>query len=117
MDLLLDLETHDLVIKNRDLALVRGADLVRQRLKQNLLTLQGEWFLDAGVGLPYFNEILTKATTQNRIKQLYIREILNTEGVEKLNSLSFTVDAKTRKGRLEFNVDSSEGIITEVLIV
>jgi hypothetical protein len=117
MDLLLDLETHDLVLTRRDLELVRGADLVRQRLKQNLLTLRGEWFLDETVGLPYFDEILTKATTQDRIRQLYIREIIDTQGVEKLNSLSFNVDAKTRKGRLEFTVETTEGIITEVLAV
>lgn len=112
MDLLLDKTTHDLTLKNGDLQLVDGGNWVQQSIKQNLQTLLGEWFLDTTIGLPWFDEIMQKGTSENRIKQLLIREIANTQGVEKLNSLIINVDNRTRRGTVTFEVQALGTIIT-----
>ena len=54
MDLKLDTTTHDLVIENYDLVLVDGIDLVRQAIKQRLLLVSEEWFLDDTIGVPWY---------------------------------------------------------------
>lgn len=103
MDLKLDLETHDLSLKGRDLALLQGVDLVRQRIKQNLLANQGEWFLDAAVGLPWYEEIFQKQTSEARVRALLIRRIVATQGVEALNTFEMTVDKATRTASIAFS--------------
>ena len=54
MDLKLDATAHDLIIENYDLVLVDGIDLVRQAIKQRLLLVLEEWFLDDTIGVPWY---------------------------------------------------------------
>ena len=110
MDIMLDPVTHDIVLNGRNLALVRGNELIAQRLKQNLLTITGEWFLDRSVGLPWFDEILQKGTNLDRIRQYFIREIVNTKGVTVLNSLSMNNDPATRRLTVDFVVNGDVNI-------
>ncbi len=112
MDLLLDRTSHDLTITNGDLSLVDGGNWVQQSIKQNLQTLLGEWFLNTAVGLPWFDEILQKGTSQNRVQQLLIREIINTNGVEKLNYLNLDLDPSTRLARVDFEVQALGTVLT-----
>lgn len=110
MDMLLDKNTHDIIISGRDIALVRGDALIAQRLKQNLLTIAREWFLDRSVGLPWFDEILQKGTSLDRIRQYFIREIVNTKGVTVLNSLNMNNDPSTRRLTVDFVVNGDVNI-------
>lgn len=112
MDILLDKTSHDLIIRNGDLQLVDGGNWVQQSIKQNLQAILNEWFLDRSVGLPWFDELLQKGTSQNRIKQLLIREIVNTNGVEKLNSLLVNVDNRTRQASVTFEAEAFDTVIT-----
>lgn len=53
--------SHDLRIEGGDLFLLNEEALVaRQTLKINLLTLQGEWWEDLSIGIPYLQDILRK---------------------------------------------------------
>ena len=112
MDLLLDKTTHDLTLKNGDLQLVDGGNWVQQSIKQNLQTLLGEWFLDPTIGLPWFDEIMQKGTSRSRVQQLLIREIIKTNGVEKLNSLTLDLDPSTRRAVVTFEVQALGTVIT-----
>jgi hypothetical protein len=110
MDIMLDPVTHDIKLNGRDMGIVRGDALIAQRLKQNLLTITGEWFLDRSVGLPWFTEIFQKGTSLDRIRQYFIREIVNTKGVTVLNSLTMTNDPATRKLTVNFVVNGNVNI-------
>ena len=112
MDLKLDLIEHDLTLVNGDLQIVDGGNWVQQSIKQNLQAILGEWFLDRTVGLPWFDEILQKGTSSNRVKQLLIREIVNTKGIEKLNTLNINVDNRTRQASVSFEVVALGTVIT-----
>ena len=74
MDLKLDTTTHDLVIENYDLALVDGIDLVRQAIKQRLLLVLEEWFLDDTIGVPWYQYIFQKGADINRVKSILINQ-------------------------------------------
>lgn len=112
MDLKLDKTEHDLTLVNGDLQLVDGGNWVQQSIKQNLQALLGEWFLDRGVGLPWFDEIFQKGTSRSRVQQLLIREIIKTNGVEKLNVLTLDLDPRTRKASVTFEVVALGTVIT-----
>lgn len=109
MDLLLNQKTHDLVIDSFDLVLVDGLDLIRQRLKQRLLTVRGEWFLNEEIGLPWFAEINAKGTPEGRIRALLIEEITETEGVLSLDRFELDYNARTRTMLVQFEVTATAG--------
>ena len=110
-DLYLDRDTHDLVIVNGDLMLVDGIDLIRQRIKQRLLTVKGEWFLDTTIGLPYFAELSQKGITESRTRSLFTAQIEGTEGVNKVTALDIQFDSRTREAVLYFTVDTTFGSV------
>jgi hypothetical protein len=111
MDLLLDRTSHDLQIVGYDLALVEDIDLIRQRIKQRLLLVLGEWFLDTSIGLPWYQEIFKKSTSQERVKALLINQITQTEGVNKILDFQFSYNSSNRGLTVDFRVDTIGGII------
>jgi len=117
MDLLLDRQTHDLVVSPFDLELVDGIDLIRQRLKQRLLTIRGEWFLNQDIGLPWFSELNAKGTPESRVRSLLIENIVETEGVESLESFELDYNSATRTLLVEFEVKAAEGFLQMELVL
>lgn len=105
MDIRLDTASHDIVLNGRDLGTVTSDPLTAQRLKQNLLTNLGEWFLDASIGLPWFDRIFKKGTSLAEIRQYLIREIVNTAGVDVLNQLNISTDS--RRLTVSFTVNNN----------
>ena len=117
MDLLLDMQDHDLVVRSYDLVPVRGQDLIRQRIKQRLLTILGEWFLDTTQGLPWFAELSKKGISEQRVRSLLTRQIVRTDDVLKLIDLSLDFDTKNRKLVVSFEAETTAGTISERLTV
>ena len=104
-DLLLDTRTHDLVLTAAgDTIVVTDVDLIRQRIKQRLLSIEGEWFLDVERGLPWFTEIIGKGAEQEQISALLATAIADTEGVDSLIQFDLTIDRRARSLFLQFRV-------------
>lgn len=110
-DIFLDRATHDLPAVIYDLPLVRGVDLIRQRLKQRLLTILGEWFLNAEIGLPWFDELAQKGISDEQITALLMRTIAETDGVQEVVSFDLDFNRRARTIVLSFRVISPEGEI------
>lgn len=107
IDLLLDPLTHDLVVYS-DLQLI---DSVSQRIKQRLLVLAGEWFLDKEKGLPYIDELFSKKEGDTRLIESVIRKtIVETPGVKSLLSFSVNYRNEERVGSISFTVSTTEGL-------
>lgn len=111
MDFKLD-ANNDLVIENNNLVLIDGADFVGQMLKERLQTFLGEWFLDTDLGIPYFQNILTKGVNLNTIKNVFKNEILSTPGVIELEDFNLDFTDSTRQLSLDFSVRTENGSIT-----
>jgi hypothetical protein len=108
-DIVLDRTTHDLPETLYDLPLVRGVDLIRQRLKQRLLTILGEWFLDETIGLPWFGEFSQKGVDDARVTALIMRSIAQTPGVSEIVAFDLTLDRRARRLVVNFRVITPEG--------
>lgn len=102
MDIKLDSKSHDIVLVNRDLSLLRDGDLVAQRIKQRLLTHLGEWFLDETIGLPWNQLIFQKGFPVNLIRSYIIRTIVLTVGIESLDTFELDVNSSTREMFVKF---------------
>ena len=110
-DIFLDRRTHDIVIGSYDLPVVRGIDLIRQRLKQRLLTILSEWFLNTEIGLPWFQELSQKGIDDDRVTALIMRVIAETEGVDEIVEFELDLNRRDRRLQVDFRVTSSEGEI------
>ena len=109
-DILLD-NNHDLVIDGYDLVLVTDIDLIRQRIKQRLLTILGEWFLNTQIGLPWFRELNKKRTSEARVRALLIRQIRETEGVTDISRFELEFDSQSRTLAVSFAVVTPSGAL------
>ena len=110
-------QSHDLSRGGYDLQIVVGVDLVRQRIKQRLLTILGEWFLDQSIGLPWFGELNQKGITQSRVRTLLIRQITQTAGVLRLEDFSLEYDNQNRTLSVAFRVETVAGILQDGITV
>ena len=77
----------------------------------------GEWFLDQFSGMPYFQKIFKKPVDMVNVESLYKSHILQTEGVESIETffVSFGEDEnKPRKMNVNFSYIDSYGNVQEV---
>ena len=116
MDLLLDLDPlspsyGDLTWKNGpltpDYTTQSRVDVVAQRLLIRLRSFQGDWFLDTGYGVPYFQRILGHKIKKSAVDLIFQREILAENGVKELTFFESTFE--NRKYSLSFRVKVTTG--------
>jgi hypothetical protein len=110
MNLLLT-NDNDLKIIDGSLATVDGIDEVAQKLKQVLLAVQGDWFLDLDLGLPLFSLILQKATSISAIENTYIDAIAAVPGVLDITKFRLDYVEETRTANITFEVTTSDGVL------
>ena len=112
-DIYLNPTTGDIaLVGNTPTLITDSATLIRQRLQIRLNTFLDEWFYDASVGLPYYTEILTQRYDKFLVESVIRREILETQGVLELTSFSSTFNTRERKLDFNFNVTTSQGVIS-----
>ena len=112
-DLLLGAD-HDLVIKNFDLVLTDDAQSLKQRIKQQLLFVKGEWFFNEELGTEYYPSIAEKDL--GVIKAVIADSIRNVRGVKDLVTFNASLNNKERTLVVEFEVtDELNNVIGDVV--
>lgn len=115
MDLLLNPDTNDLIFVNGGCPVtVAQQDIVAQRLKITLQTFLGEWFLDTDLGIPYFQQILTKVRNKSTVDAIFQKAILSDPGVLEMVSYESTLTAANRGFNLDFAVRVLDGSIVPI---
>jgi hypothetical protein len=89
------------------LQIAKGDEAIAQKLRQRLRMFRGEWFLDTRLGAPYLREaggivFGVKGPNTPAINAVFRQIILGVPQITKVQSLSFKVDAPSRKGSLDF---------------
>lgn len=108
-DLLFDFSTGDIAIVNGGFDTSKGIQSVAQALRIHLRFFLGEWFLDEGVGVPYFQQIFTKAPNLPLIESIFRSEILSVPGVGAIDSLNMLFDRASRRATVTFKVRTDWG--------
>ena len=88
---------------------VTGREAVRQRVQQRLRLFQGEWFLDAGVGLPYLQGVLAQSSGGTLVGPIVEAGIRTVDGVTAVRDVVVQVDLATRHLRFSANVETLDG--------
>ena len=60
---------------------IDGREYAAQKIKQVLSTFRGEWFLDTSVGIPWWEDILTKNPSFELIRGIIRQAILSVPGI------------------------------------
>lgn len=112
VDIALNANDHDILIKDGDFLLIDNAERVAQQIKVKLLTFLGEWFLDNTWGVPYLEYILVKQPNQDLIKQILSEQISSVDDVKSLNALELDYQVKVRTLIINYEVSTEYGLIT-----
>ena len=107
---------NDIFVKNGSFATVEEGAQTVQHLRTRLRFYLGEWFLDLEAGVPYFQQILKKPFDIAKVETLLKSEILNTPDIEKLTRFESSFNGETRKLTINFDAETSYGIIEGVTI-
>lgn len=84
-----------------NLRMVYDAEAVGEHARQRLQFFKGEWFLDAGVGVDWFGQVLGFAQSRMQVAEAIIKKvILQTPGVTALEGVSTTYDRSVRGVRV-----------------
>jgi hypothetical protein len=106
---LFDRNTNDLDLTNGIRLTTEPSDELASRLQIRLQWLQGEWFLDERLGIPYFQRILVKGTSLQTVRSIYREAIRETPGVDEILNLDLDLNKAARELRVDFKVRSVDG--------
>ena len=102
----------DTYAQNRKIKYRYGSEAIAQTVETRLQTIQGEWHLDLGLGVPYKTEILIKGSTLASIEALVAKTVLDTRGVAELLEIKAS-DAGNRRVRVDFKFRDVFGQINQ----
>jgi hypothetical protein len=96
----LDQATNDLHFAGNSLVLVTDAHAVGQHARERLQTFEGEWFLNAAVGVPWLTQILGQGYDPALAESVVKATLLATDGVTEITSFSVSFDQPSRGLRI-----------------
>jgi hypothetical protein len=106
---------YDMSLDGQDIAFTTSENYLQQNLTKRLQFILREWFLDIRVGLPYPQIIFEAKTSLEDVYSLLRQTIIDTDGVEKLDSLIITPSADERSISVVFSVNN--GTTTDSIIL
>lgn len=110
MNILLD-DDNEWDVNGGNLNLVEGPDEISQIVTQRLKLFFGEWFLDTGRGVRYFEDILKKRVNGQKIDAELINEMSVAPGVINIKEFNSTFDSAKRTLSIQAKLDTIEGEI------
>nr|WP_310616925.1 hypothetical protein [Pantoea cypripedii] len=94
-----------------DTWLINSPEAVAQAVKTRFLLWYGQWFLDTTAGTPWIQSVLGKQKPETY--NLAIRQrILETKGVNSIQSFNSTVNTSTRRVTFTATIDTIYGTTT-----
>ena len=112
-DLALIENDNNLEVTNFDLVLTGGSLYVANKIRIRLKTFKNEWYLNINAGLPYYESILIKNPNLDYVADLYITEILGTEGVKEIDEFNLEVEGRDLKIAFIAILDNGDSVEIE----
>lgn len=95
-----------LVCENGDVQIIKGKEAIVQRIKQELRTELGEWFMNVSVGIPYIDSIREGKNPNMIMLRTAIKStILSIPYINKITDLEFQLDNQKRTLHIRFITD------------
>lgn len=103
-------------VSSGDLGGVDGADAIIQSSSLHLQFFKGEWFLDLGAGVPWFQSVLGKIRDPNILKPIFRKALLEPLGTVSVESLDLQIERSSRTLRVAFQTLSNVGLLTPTVV-
>ena len=94
---------YDMTITNGQITRAFNSEAIAQNVRERLLTIQQEWFMDLDQGLPWFSDLLGHNIDKDKIKGYILLSIAKTPGVETVETISLYNADATRKMGIEYS--------------
>lgn len=108
MNLKLDSD-GDLDFTGGNFTLLEGSDEVRQKLQVRFGFFKGEWFMDARLGMPYFQDIMGKGQDLATIRAYFQKAAITCPGVASVGNFLVELAAATRALSVDFEAVTDTG--------
>lgn len=107
-------ENHDIDIKNNEIQLTEGSELVRQTVECTLNTKAGEWFLNDELGID-FNAILGKGIPDDEtVKNVVLEGLRQVDETFRIDDFETAYNSKTRKLTVNFTASTDSGRVITI---
>lgn len=107
-------ENHDIDIKNNEIQLTEGSELVRQTAECTLNTKAGEWFLNDELGID-FNAILGKGIPDDEtVKNVVLEGLRQVDETFRIDDFETAYNSKTRKLTVNFTASTDSGRVITI---
>ena len=83
----------DLDITGSTFSISEDEETIRDQTEFRLQLIEGDWFLDLLEGIAYFTEVFGKKEIDDTLEDQFKLQILDTQGVTELLSISFDLDS------------------------
>jgi len=100
---------NNLVIEDGALRIYSGLDEYLQAVRNALATFRGEWFLNPGIGVPYYEKIFDKLLERSALRSIFVDQIKTVPGTLSVDEISFELGTGTRILSVDFTVSSVYG--------
>lgn len=107
IDIKLDTTNHDITPDN--MIITGEVEGIIQEIKMRLLFIKGEWFLNQGEGISYFESILKKKADLSLVETLMKQEILTSDKVKSILEFSLLLNNDTRTVSITFSCNTTLG--------
>lgn len=107
----------ELLFTDGDLQMVAGSDAIVSDARARLQFIQGEWFLDLSVGVPYYQSIFVKNPNMAVVQAAYRDTLAQTEGVISVDSLTVDYDSPSRNLKIAFSLSTDVGVINQSVAI
>jgi hypothetical protein len=104
----LKLQDGDLVLENDDLAIVDGADELRQTVYIGMQTNRGEWFLNPEIGIRHA-VFVGKNPNDEEMRAEIIRGAMQDERVQSVEDIVIERNTRERKVSVTFQAVATSG--------
>jgi hypothetical protein len=103
----------DIDTSGAQFSLVNGNDAIAQHTAIRLQFFQNEWFLDARIGMPYYESILVKNPDLSTISAIFQDAILNTPGISTIDNFDINFNSSERLLSVSFQATTDEDEILD----
>jgi hypothetical protein len=88
---------------------VSGIEYAAQKIRQKLLMLKGEWFLDQNLGIPWVEEVLIKNPSLEFIRSVVRKTVLSVPGIISCPYVTVTEPDENRNSEVTFKAIFLDG--------
>lgn len=113
-DLAFDFTIGKFILSGGDFTFTQDLNAIRQAVQIRLQTIRGEWFLDQGHGIPWFDRVLVKSPNLRAIEAVFRKEIEGVPGVLAVTSLVSSFDRAARTLAIAWTANTDLGEISGV---